>query len=195
MTGSAFDQVLFDEVIGALPQDNLTSLRNDAARKFAEKQAVLKDIDFPGWIDPEVRTQWLEQADIYGLPTWREAGLPISVLEAMACGLPVICYDHGGQTDFLRDKETGYLVSLNDQEAFRKRCQRLIEDAALRRSMGEDNQRLVEKYYIGNCAIGYEDVFYEAMGITPPNGGCGCSTYTRASAADLRQSTDHSPER
>ena len=39
-------------------------------------------------------------------------------LEAMAYGLPIICFDHGGQTDFLASGETGFVVRLNDVEAF-----------------------------------------------------------------------------
>ena len=84
-------------------------------------------------------------------------------LEGMAAGLPVICYDHGGQTDFLVDGETGYLVSLNDKEKLASRIRELVIDAALRQKIADTNRQRVERYFIETMALGYEELFEVAI--------------------------------
>jgi glycosyltransferase involved in cell wall biosynthesis len=81
----------------------------------------------------------------------------------MACGLPIVCYDHGGQTDFLRDQHTGYLIPLNNIALFKERCELLVSDAGLRQVMGAHNRRQVEEYYIDQCAKRYESLFERVL--------------------------------
>jgi glycosyltransferase involved in cell wall biosynthesis len=83
-------------------------------------------------------------------------------LEAMAFGLPVICYDCGGQTDFLRTPDTGYVVKLNDLEAFTRALTELHDQAEQRRAVGNFNLRQVEEYFIDRCAQRYEQVLAAA---------------------------------
>jgi glycosyltransferase involved in cell wall biosynthesis len=81
----------------------------------------------------------------------------------MASGLPIICYDYGGQTDFLENDYTGYLIQLNDQVSLAHCCQRLIFNADSRRRIGQENQRRVEDFYIDRCAAHYENLFSEVI--------------------------------
>ena len=84
-------------------------------------------------------------------------------IEAMAAGLPVICYDYGGQTDFLSSDSTGYVVKLNDETAFLHACNTLINEPEARRRMGDYNQHAVEAFYIDNCAGQYEALYEETI--------------------------------
>jgi glycosyltransferase involved in cell wall biosynthesis len=77
----------------------------------------------------------------------------------MAHGLPIICYDHGGQTDFLADGETGFVVPLNDLDRFTRGIVDLHDRSANRRAMAEENRRRVEGYFIDSCARRYEAEF------------------------------------
>jgi glycosyltransferase involved in cell wall biosynthesis len=69
------------------------------------------------------------------------------MLEAMACGVPVIATEHSGAPEVMRDGESGYVVPACDDEALADRMAGLIEEAELRRSMGEKaRQRVVSMY-------------------------------------------------
>lgn len=78
----------------------------------------------------------LRAADIFVLPSYRE-GLPRSVIEAMASGLPVIAADIAACRELVRPGETGVLVPVRDSDALASAIDRLAGDAALRASYGE----------------------------------------------------------
>jgi glycosyltransferase involved in cell wall biosynthesis len=133
------------------------SLKEGAARMDLDRQ-----IHFLGHVDEVEKFRILRMCDVY-VSTSQHEGFGLVFLEAMASGLSIVCYDDGGQTDFLRDNETGFLVSLNDEPLFQQRCELLIRNPALRRTMGETNQRRVEEFYIDRCASKYEKVFHEVI--------------------------------
>jgi glycosyltransferase involved in cell wall biosynthesis len=78
-------------------------------------------------------------------------------------GLPVLCYDRGGQTDFLTTGETGHVVKLNDRDAFIRALLQLHADRDARERYGRHNRKLVENYFIDTCAARYEQVFAAAI--------------------------------
>jgi glycosyltransferase involved in cell wall biosynthesis len=78
----------------------------------------------------------LAAADIFALPSHFE-GLPMSVIEAMLTGLPVVAADIRGPREQVVPEETGLLVPVRDAAALSAALQRLAADAALRARMGE----------------------------------------------------------
>ncbi|MBP3280665.1 MAG: glycosyltransferase, partial [Butyrivibrio sp.] len=66
-------------------------------------------------------------------------GMPNSLLEAMAMGMPVVSTDCpcGGPRTVIRDGENGFLIPVGDEDALADRICRLIEDKELARSFGE----------------------------------------------------------
>lgn len=85
-------------------------------------------------------------ADIFVLPSQFE-GLPMSVIEAMLCGLPVVASDIRGPQEQVVEGETGLLVPMGDAGALRDAIARLAADPDLRRRMGEAGRdRAVELF-------------------------------------------------
>ena len=84
-------------------------------------------------------------ADIFVFPSIRE-GLPISVIEAMAAGLPVVAAKIRGVMDLLEGSDNPLLDSCNDVDAFVREISRLCEDKNLRGSIGKANQLLSKEY-------------------------------------------------
>jgi glycosyltransferase involved in cell wall biosynthesis len=77
----------------------------------------------------------LAAADIFTLPSHFE-GLPMSVIEAMLTGLPVVATDIRGPREQVRRGETGFLVPPRDVPALADALRRLVVDPALRARMG-----------------------------------------------------------
>nr|WP_255216528.1 glycosyltransferase family 4 protein [Pseudenhygromyxa sp. WMMC2535] len=82
----------------------------------------------------------LAQAQIFVLPTRRE-GFPISILEAMRAGLPVVASDVGGIAEAVLDGRTGALVPAADAGALARALAPLIADADRRVALGEAGRR------------------------------------------------------
>ncbi len=135
----------------------LGSVRQAAARaNLAERVHLL------GQTSEERKNQALAISDIFVSASQHE-GFGLVFLEAMAFGLPIICYDHGGQTDFLVNGETGAVLALNDREGFARAIRQLHGDAQARRRMAQNNRHLVERYLIDTCAVRYERVFEDTV--------------------------------
>jgi O-antigen/teichoic acid export membrane protein/glycosyltransferase involved in cell wall biosynthesis len=120
------------------PSLRVTLLGNGAEtiRPFAQTSSVWPLIEHLGPAPLEKRVKFFKQADLFVLPTYAE-GMPVSVLEAMAAGLPVISTRVGGIPELIEDGVEGYLVAPGDVEALANRITRLIRDPSERRRMGE----------------------------------------------------------
>lgn len=82
--------------------------------------------------------------DIFAFPSLQE-GLPVAVMEAMACGRAVVCTDIRGNHDLIVDGKGGFLLPVKDVSGFADKLSLLAQDDALRQKMGEYNQEFVKK--------------------------------------------------
>lgn len=89
-------------------------------------------------------------------------GLPLSLLEAMAAGVPVVATDVGGNREIVRDGETGILVPPEDHEALaRGICRLLREPGAAKGMAGKARSLVEEKHSIDAASKKYEDLYRE----------------------------------
>lgn len=103
----------------------------------------LPEVTVLGWVQPAQRETLLTEGDVLVLPSLRE-GLPMSILEAMSWGMPVITTPVGGIPEFVQDGVNGLLVPPMDIPALCSAIQRLIEDEPLRLQMGANARASVE---------------------------------------------------
>ncbi|MHC1741661.1 MAG: glycosyltransferase family 4 protein [Syntrophobacteraceae bacterium] len=86
------------------------------------------------------------EMDILFMPTIRE-GLSLAILEAMACGLPVVATDDSSIPEQIEEGLGGYLCAREDIDGFAERIMTLAESPASRKQMGEFNQTRVEQQF------------------------------------------------
>jgi glycosyltransferase involved in cell wall biosynthesis len=112
--------------------------RNDVARRLAEAQVSL------------LVTNW--------------EGFPLSILEAMRAGLPVVASDVGGVAESVHDGESGYLVRRGDVAQLRDRIERLLRDPALRARMGSSGrQRFIRDFTLEGSVAKTLAVYRETL--------------------------------
>lgn len=118
--------------------------------------ASVPDATLRGWVNEGLVEWWgaredmpaiLNGAHVVCLPSYYREGLPKVLLEAMACGRPLITTDAPGCRDCVRDGENGLLVPVKDVPALAEAIERLLADAALRRRMGaRGRERAVREF-------------------------------------------------
>lgn len=135
----------------SLPEELLGRVRllmaGDGDVEGTQREATVLGLDkittVMNWVSPEQRNTLLASADVFVLPSLNE-GLPMSVLEAMSWGLPVITSPVGGIPEIVQDGYNGLLVPPTDISALANAMQRLTEDEALRLQMGANARASVE---------------------------------------------------
>ena len=94
---------------------------------------------------PQV-TEWLRAVDIFVLPSLSEA-LSNALMEAMACGCPVVASNVGGNPELVRNGETGLLFKPGDVERLAMALQVLIENQSLRQRLAEAGAKFVRERF------------------------------------------------
>lgn len=166
----AVDQLISVLKDTGMPNAHLVIVGNGpqepALRQKANELGLAGRVHFMGHTSESDKFRLLQMSDVF-VSTSQHEGFGLVFVEAMASGLPVICYGYGGQTDFLIDGVTGHVVPLNDTAAFTDRCRRLISDRESTRRIGAENRVRVEELYIDNCARQYERLFEELISKQP----------------------------
>jgi glycosyltransferase involved in cell wall biosynthesis len=106
----------------------------------------------------------LATADVFVLPS-RSEGMPMSILEAMAAGVPVVASAVGGIPELVVDGETGLLVPAGDAEALAGALRRLLGDPALRRRFGDAGRaRALEHFGVGAFRRAHIELYERLLG-------------------------------
>jgi len=105
----------------------------------------------------------LSLADIFVLPSLTE-GLPISMLEAMSAGLPVVVTRVGGISEVIEDGKNGVIVPPSDADALGSAVLRLLSNSEIREKLGASARALVEKEYnLDTMGKKYNDLFHKLI--------------------------------
>jgi glycosyltransferase involved in cell wall biosynthesis len=113
-------------------------------RELVERRGLTRFVEIREWLGPVERDRLLASADAFVLPSYAE-GLPMSLLESMAWGLPVIATAVGSIPEHVHEGVQGLLVQQpGDVSELAGAIERIVMDDAFRRRMGEQARRGVE---------------------------------------------------
>lgn len=132
------------------------------ARALAEELGISQMVDTPGWVGPNDKAALFQQATAYVLPSYNE-GLPMSVLEAMAHGLPVVSTPVGGIPDAITDGDDGFLVPPGDVAALSARLRLLLTDPELALRIGDAARDKIRSRFATDAVIAHWIQLYAAL--------------------------------
>jgi glycosyltransferase involved in cell wall biosynthesis len=119
-----------------------------------------------GHISPNELPAYYSLMDVFVQPSLRD-GMPNALLEAMACGKPVIATPVGGMLDVINDGENGIFVPVNDGDALAKSIELLLEEQALRQRLGQAARlTIINRFSPQKELDGNLDV-YRKLGLNP----------------------------
>lgn len=124
----------------------------EKAKNYAAAKGVINNFEFLGWVGPEQKIELLKSSDSFILPSHNE-GLPVSILEAMSYGLPVIGTNVGAVASLFPKENSFWLVEAQDISTLSERIVSIISDENARKLVGHYNRALIEKFYSEEAVI------------------------------------------
>lgn len=126
-------------------------------KQFVKKEAMQNYVTFTGYVNNVM--DFLKASDFFILPSESEAH-PISLLEALSCGLPSIGTKAGGINDVLIDGVNGRMIEIDDATALLSVMAEFVEDPERTKNLGEEGRKTVlEKYGISETTIKHQEHF------------------------------------
>jgi glycosyltransferase involved in cell wall biosynthesis len=133
--------------------------------QHAHDRGVARSCLFLGY--QEDVAPWYAICDVVVLTSASE-GTPVTIIEALAAGRPVVATNVGGVSDVVDEGETGFLVPPGDTSAVAERLEILARDADRRTTMGREGRtRMLRRYAIERLVEDIDELYRELLATTP----------------------------
>ncbi|MEA3499545.1 MAG: glycosyltransferase family 4 protein [Candidatus Marinimicrobia bacterium] len=124
----------------------------------------IENVEFIGYVSGKKLIETYTNSSIYLLPSDAE-GMPTSILEAMAFGLPVITRPVGGIKDFFEDGKMGYITESKDPKVYIELIKNLLQNKEKIKEIGRYNHEYAKKRFLASKVAKrleniYEEVYY-----------------------------------
>jgi len=129
-------------------------------RKIEDKYRV--NIAITGWISENL-PDYLNELKLLVLPTYGDA-FPTIILEAMACGTPVLATSVGGIPDVIKDEKTGFIMANNTPECIAENIIRALNHQNLEEIAKNARKHIEEKYTYEAAVARYREILNKAIG-------------------------------
>ena len=163
--GHTFLLKAFERIRGQVPTARLLIVGEgpleDYLRSRARESRLDDAIIFTGY-RADV-SSILQGSDVFALSSLEE-GMPNALLEAMACSLPAVVTDVGGNGEVVDDAMTGFLVPARQPDVMAERLVRLLRDAGLRERLGKAaRERFEARFTVERMTGAYRDLYDEVL--------------------------------
>lgn len=129
-------------------------------RRYVETRNLSDVVLFLGYRNDVEKI--LSISDVGFSASFRE-GLPVNIIESMACGLPILCSDNRGHRSLVSHLETGLMFRPDDSGALVDYLVLLHKNPALRREMGQRNVAAVRRFSLGQVLPRMQEIYTEMM--------------------------------
>lgn len=113
-------------------------------KAIAEHQ-IYGEVRFAGWVSGSQKAELLNKCDVYVLPSYNE-GLPMSILEAMSYGKPVISTNVGGIPEIVKPGFNGWLFTPGDHEALNSIMEEVMDNRERLKEYGNNSMKVTSNY-------------------------------------------------
>jgi glycosyltransferase involved in cell wall biosynthesis len=132
--------------------------------RYAERLGIADAVKFTGWVGPSGKRALLESAAVYALPSYAE-GMPVTLLEAMAAGVPVVASAVGGIPEVVVDGTSGFLAAPGDITTLQRLLRKLLLDRQLAARVGAAGRATVQARFAPEHALVKLDQLYTELGL------------------------------
>lgn len=135
-----------------------TGIEEEALRKKSNQYGLESYIDFVGWISGQEKTDLYKKCQIAVLPSYNE-GLPISILEAISYGMPVIATDVGDISSAVLNGVNGYLIQPGDEKELADKIYKISSSKKLYDKLSKASRQLADfkfsdrEYYLKMASL------------------------------------------
>ena len=105
-----------------------------AIKQLIKEKGIEQNVEFPGWVRGNQKDKLLREADVFYLPSYNE-GMPMSILDAMGYGLPIVSTNVGGIPKIVHDDENGFCFEPGNVMQMGKAIELLLEDQRIEASI------------------------------------------------------------
>jgi glycosyltransferase involved in cell wall biosynthesis len=129
---------------------------------MTDRLGLGRRVMFAGYISEEDKYRFIANSDVF-ISTSLHEGFGIVFMEAMFCGLPIVCSNHGGQVDFLAHEKNALMIEVGDVETCAGSILRFYRDRRLYDRCSRNNRERVKDFYAESIGNRYLDVFRDVM--------------------------------
>lgn len=156
------------EILNSKYENFHLTIAGDGTEELKLKEYVetkrLSKVDFKGFVSGSSKVQLFSESHLFIFPSYTE-GMPTSVLEAMAFGLPVVTTEVGALIDFFKNGQNGYMSKLPPNPSkIVSDIEHLILDKRLMKQISLNNYLYAKKHFLASqVAINNEEIFQEIL--------------------------------
>lgn len=132
-------------------------------QKMVKEMGLNRSVTFLGAKSQGVLPKYFSEATVFVLPSIHTEGYGIVLLEALACGTPVVTTSIAGVSKDIKEFRAGQIVAPADSEALAKAITKIMRSKTLQREQGKNGRKLVERYYSWNIVSDKVNSLYKEV--------------------------------
>jgi len=132
-------------------------------KSMVEELKIQEDVVFTGYISPDKVQDYHNMLDINVSPSTEDSeSFGVAILEASACGKPVIVSNVGGLPEVVDNEKTGFIVENKNANAIAEAIEKLLTDPSLREELGKNGRLKVLNEYNWNDSVNKMNAIYNS---------------------------------